>query len=79
MRLMMAMALVGLGALGTGCDTEPEGSCITTTFSTDFDTYGSHKVCQDNVGASACAAASGQFHEGGDCAAFDLLGVLTAN
>jgi hypothetical protein len=78
-RLMMAMALVGLGALGAGCDSEPEGSCITTTFSTDFDNYGSHQVCQENVAASACSAEAGQFQEGGSCGLFDLLGAVTAN
>jgi hypothetical protein len=78
-RLMMAMALAGLCALGAGCDGEPEGSCITTTFNTDFDNYGSEQSCKDNETASACSAAGGQFHEGGDCAAFDLLKVFTAN
>jgi hypothetical protein len=79
MRLMMGLALVGVCALGAACDSEPEGSCITTTFSTDFDTYGSHEVCQDNVAASACSAAGGRFDEGGDCGAFDLLHAITAN
>jgi hypothetical protein len=78
-RLMMAMALVGLCAVGTGCDTEPEGSCITSTFSSDSDNYGSHDVCQDHVTASACSEANGQFSENGDCTLFDLLHVLTAN
>ena len=42
-RLAMAMGLLVLSGLGTGCDSEPEGSCITSTFSTDFDTYGTHE------------------------------------
>ena len=78
-RLTMAMGLLVLSSLGTGCDSEPEGSCITSTFSTDFDTYGTHDVCQDHVTASACSAAGGEFDEGGDCALFNLLHVLTAN
>jgi len=76
---MIAMGLVGLCALGAGCDTEPEGSCITSTFSTEFETYGTHEVCQDHVTASACSAQRGQFDEGGDCALFNLIHVVTAN
>ena len=75
-RLMMGIVLAGLCALGTGCDSEPEGSCITTTFNTD---YGSQQGCQDHETASACAAANGQFDEGGDCGLFDLLHAFTAN
>jgi hypothetical protein len=66
-------------AAGTGCDQEPEGSCVTSTFSTEFDTYGTHESCQDHVTVSACSAANGQFDEGGDCALFNLLHVLSAN
>lgn len=78
-RLAMATGLVLLVSLGTGCDSEPEGSCITSTFSTNFDTYGTHEVCGDHVTASACSAAGGRFDEGGDCAFFDLIHILTAN
>ena len=78
-RLMMTLALVGLCTVGAGCDEEPEGSCITSSFSTDFDTYGEHQSCQANVTASACAASSGQFEEGGGCALFDLIHFGEAN
>jgi len=79
MRVMMALALTGLCALGTGCDQEPEGSCITSGFSTDFDTYGTYQTCQDHVTTSSCTATGGQFDEGGDCGAFDLIHAITAN
>jgi hypothetical protein len=75
----MAMGLVVLSSLGTGCDSEPEGSCITSPFSTAFDTYGTNDVCQDHATASACSAAGGQFREGGDCGVFDLIHAVTAN
>ncbi len=78
-RLTMAVGLLVLSSLGTGCDTEPEGSCITTSFSTDWDTYGSHDVCQEDVTASACAAANGRFDEGGGCGLFDLFHIASAN
>jgi len=77
--MMMVMVLLGLGAVGTGCDTEPEGSCVTSTFSTDFDTYGEHKSCQDHVTAAACTARSGQWDENGDCALFNLFQIASAN
>jgi hypothetical protein len=72
-------ALAGLCALGTGCDQEPEGSCITSGFSTDFDAYGTYQTCQDHATASSCTAAGGQFDEGGGCGAFDLIHAITAN
>ena len=78
-RLTMAMGLLVLSSLGTGCDSEPEGSCITTTYSTDFETYGSHELCEEDVTASACSAVGGRFDEGGGCAAFNLLHILSAN
>ena len=78
-RLTMAMGLLVLASLGTGCDSEPEGSCITSTFSTDWDTYGTQEVCQEDVKESACAAASGNFAEGGGCGLFSLLHILSAN
>ena len=78
-RLTMAVGLLVLSCLGTGCDSEPEGSCITTTFSTDFDSYGTHEVCKDQVTASACSAAGGQFDEGRDCGLFDLIRAVSAN
>jgi len=79
-RWTMAMGLLVLSGIGAGCDSEPEGSCITMSpFSTDFDTYGSHEVCQDPVTVSACSAAGGRFDEGGDCGLFDLLHIFSAN
>jgi hypothetical protein len=78
-RLTMAIGLLALSSLGTGCDSEPEGSCITSTFSTDFDTYGVQKGCRDDMSASACKAAGGQFDEGGDCSLFNLIQAVTAN
>ncbi|HSS38697.1 MAG TPA: hypothetical protein VLT58_08000, partial [Polyangia bacterium] len=77
-RLTMAIGLLALSSLGTGCDSEPEGSCVTSTFSTEFDTYGTQKGCRDHMSASACAAAGGQFDEGGDCSAFNLIQAITA-
>jgi hypothetical protein len=76
---MTAMALMGLFTLGTGCDQEPRGSCITSSFSTNFDTYGTQESCQEDVTASACSDVQGEFDEGGGCAAFDLLHLFTAN
>ncbi len=78
-RLAMAVGLLLLSGVGTGCDSEPEGSCITSTFSTDFDTYGTQQSCRDHVTASDCSAAGGQFDEGGDCGLFGLIHALTAN
>ena len=78
-RLMMVLVVLGLGTLGMGCDEEPEGSCVTRTFSTDFDTYGEHQSCQDHVTAAACSARSGEFDENGDCALFDLFHIAAAN
>ena len=77
--MAMAMGLLVLSSLGAGCDSEPEGSCITSIFSTDFETYGSHEVCEDHVTASACAAASGRFDEDGGCGLFTLIHIGDAN
>jgi len=78
-RLTMVMVLLGLGTVGMGCDTEPEGSCVTRSFSTDFDTYGEQQSCQDHVTEGACTARSGQWDENGDCALFNLFHVVSAN
>ena len=78
-RLAIAVGLLFLSGVGAGCESEPEGSCITSTFSTDFDTYGTQQGCRDHVTASECSAAGGQFSEGGDCGLFDLLHAVTAN
>ena len=83
MRLMLAMGLLTLPALGTGCDGEPEGSCVTTESGSysgyDPSSYETHQICQQNVSASACAQARGTFQEGGDCAVFDFFQAISAN
>lgn len=70
-KLMIAMGLLALANFGTGCDSEPEGSCTTSEVSGDHP-Y-SHEVCRADSTASACAAAGGKFDEGGDCALFNLF------
>ena len=81
MRLAMAMGLLAHSGLGAGCDSEPEGSCTTHetgSFSGDDPgNYESH-VCRPNTTASACAASSGTFREGGDCILFDLFHIPAA-
>jgi len=73
-KLMMAMGLLALSSLGTGCDGEPEGSCTTreASYNSDFGTTGVCSVCRENSTASACTAAGGTFDEGGGCFPFDL-------
>jgi hypothetical protein len=73
-KLMMAMGLLALSSLGTGCDGEPEGSCTTreASYNSDFGTTDFCSVCRENSTASACTAAGGTFDEGGACFPFDL-------
>jgi len=73
-KMMMAMGLLVLASFGTGCDSEPEGSCKTTEISGGDHGYAeSHQVCREDSTASACAAAGGNFDEGGDCFLFTLF------
>jgi len=75
-RMVIAMGLLGFSALGTGCDTEPEGSC-TINIIGSHDVGGpqidSYEECRSDSTASVCAQAGGTFQEGGDCILFDLL------
>ena len=77
-RLVIVSGLIVLPLLGTGCDTEPTGSCIhlTTSSSSVIDGPGTsetYEICDSNTTSAACAEVNGQFSEGGDCFLFDLL------
>jgi len=77
-KLMMAMGLLVLGSVGVGCDSEPEGSCITSEITSGDHGYSySHQVCREDVTESACAASSGQFDDGGDCVLFTIIRLPT--
>jgi hypothetical protein len=75
-RLLMAMGLLALSNLGTGCASEPEGSCTTRevgSFSGEPGSYEVHEVCQPNSTASLCTPSGGKFTEGDDCFLFNLF------
>ena len=77
-RMMMATVLLVLASVGTGFDSEPEGSCTTTEYGNGERGDESHQVCRRNYTASACAAADGKFTEGDDCFLFDLFRIPAA-
>jgi hypothetical protein len=75
-RLAIVSGLFGLTFLAAGCDTEPTGSCITTSYgyvSDDPSTSETNEVCQSNSTESACAQSGGTFAEGSNCILFDLF------
>jgi len=76
-QLAMAMGLLVLPALGTGCDSEPEGSCtkleVGSYSGDDPSSYESHEVCYPNSTASTCAVQGGKFEEGDNCFVFNVL------
>jgi len=79
-RLAIAMGLLVLPVLGMGCvESEPEGSCTTTGFSSDPNGGGNYERCQPHSTASACAQSGGSFQEGDDCVLFGLFQAITAN
>jgi hypothetical protein len=72
-KMMMAMGLLVLASFGTGCDTEPEGSCTTTEINSGDHGVSSSQVCRKDSTASACAAVGGTFDEGDDCFLFTII------
>ena len=76
-RLLMAMGLLALSSPGTGCDSEPEGSCTTREVGSfsggEPSNYEVHEVCRPNSTASTCMPSGGKFTEGDDCFLFNVF------